>query len=122
VNFWELAGGRLTAIVIGYWLLTIGTAGAQPPANPDLTRSPPFTTTLSNLAPLAVGMGVEEAKLALGTHLTYVGGPRGNEIYLADRENGGSGLFAQHHRLYLKFLNDRLAGWKGDWGHNWMWH
>jgi len=23
--------------------------------------------------------------------------------------------------FYLQFRNGRLAGWKGDWGHNWMW-
>ena len=34
---------------------------------------------------------------------------------------GGSGLFNHYHRLYLQFRNGRLAGWKGDWGHNWMW-
>jgi hypothetical protein len=30
-------------------------------------------------------------------------------------------LFNHHHRLFLQFRNGRLAGWKGDWGHNWMW-
>jgi hypothetical protein len=30
-------------------------------------------------------------------------------------------LFNRHDRLYLQFRNGRLAGWKGDWGHNWMW-
>ena len=24
-------------------------------------------------------------------------------------------------RLFLQFRKGRLAGWKGDWGHNWMW-
>jgi hypothetical protein len=118
---WEPRTGRFASIVFGCWLLQIGTGGAQPAINPDLTRSPPFTTTLSNLAPLAIGMATDEAGLALGARLAYVSGSRGNEIYLADRSVGGSGLFAQHHRLYLQFRNDRLAGWKGDWGHNWMW-
>jgi hypothetical protein len=45
----------------------------------------------------------------------------GNEIYLAIRNVGGSGLVNHHDRLYLQFRNGRLAGWKGDWGHNWMW-
>jgi len=30
-------------------------------------------------------------------------------------------LFNHHHRLFLQFRHGRLAGWKGDWGHNWMW-
>jgi hypothetical protein len=30
-------------------------------------------------------------------------------------------LFYNKHRLYLQFRNGRLAGWKGDWGQNWMW-
>ena len=34
---------------------------------------------------------------------------------------GGSGLFPIKDRLYLLFRKGRLAGWKGDWGHNWMW-
>ena len=34
---------------------------------------------------------------------------------------GGSGLFPKRDRLYLQFRKGRLAGWKGDWGHNWMW-
>ena len=34
---------------------------------------------------------------------------------------GGSGLFNHRDRLYLLFRNGRLTGWKGDWGHNWMW-
>jgi hypothetical protein len=30
-------------------------------------------------------------------------------------------LFPNRHRLYLQFRKGRLAGWKGDWGRNWMW-
>ena len=45
----------------------------------------------------------------------------GDEIYLAIRNLGGSGLFNHNDRLYLLFRKGRLAGWKGDWGHNWMW-
>ena len=29
--------------------------------------------------------------------------------------------FRNKHRLFLQFRKGRLAGWKGDWGHNWMW-
>jgi len=25
------------------------------------------------------------------------------------------------HRLFLKFRNGRLSGWKEDYGTNWMW-
>ena len=81
----------------------------------------PFTATLSNLTPLSFGMDVEDATQALGTPLGYVSGRPGDEIYLAFRNTGGSGLLPHRHRLYLQFRHGRLAGWKGDWGHNWMW-
>jgi hypothetical protein len=83
---------------------------------------PPFTATLSNNTPLAFGMDPEEAARALGTPLSYIRGRPGEEIYLAFRNIGGSGLFYKKDRLYLQFRKGRLAGWKGDWGHNWMWH
>ena len=51
----------------------------------------------------------------------YVSGRPGDEIYLAFRNIGGSGLFYKKDRLFLQFRKGRLAGWKGDWGHNWMW-
>lgn len=82
---------------------------------------PPFTATLSNNTPLAFGMDEETAARALGTPLNYVSGRPGEEIYLTFRNIGGSGLFYKKDRLYLQFRKGRLAGWKGDWGHNWMW-
>jgi len=82
---------------------------------------PPFTATLSNNIPLVFGMDAEDAARALGTPLNYVRGRPGDEIFLAFRNIGGSGLFPHRHRLYLQFRHGRLAGWKGDWGHNWMW-
>ena len=82
---------------------------------------PPFTATLSNSTPLAFGMDKETAARALGTPLNYVSGRPGEEIYLTFRNIGGSGLFYKKDRLYLQFRKGRLAGWKGDWGHNWMW-
>jgi hypothetical protein len=88
---------------------------------PDAPRSPPFTATLSNDTPLAFGMDIGESSRALGQPLQYVSGRPGDEIYLALRNTGGSGLINHHHRLFLQFRNGRLAGWKGDWGHNWMW-
>jgi hypothetical protein len=82
---------------------------------------PPFTETLSNNTPLVSGMSADDAALALGVPLNYVRGHPGNEIFLAFRNYGGSGLFPNRHRLYLQFRKGRLAGWKGDWGKNWMW-
>jgi len=85
------------------------------------TYPPSFTSTLSNNTPLAFGMSEEEAGFALGVPLNYVRGRPGDEIFLAFRDYGGSGLFPNRHRLYLQFRKGRLVGWKGDWGHNWMW-
>jgi hypothetical protein len=96
-------------------------AGAQHPPPIGGPYPPPFTATLSNNIPLAFGMDTEAAARALGTPLTYVRGRAGDEIYLAFRDFGGSGLFPHKDRLYLQFRKGRLAGWKGDWGHNWMW-
>jgi hypothetical protein len=82
----------------------------------------PFTATLSNNIPLTFGMGAADASRALGEPLSYISGRPGDEIYLAVRNYvGGSRLFNHHDRLFLQFRNGRLAGWKGDWGHNWMW-
>jgi hypothetical protein len=83
--------------------------------------TPPFTATLSNNTPLVFGMDAEDAARALGTSLNYIRGRPGDEIYLAFRNLGGSGLFFHKDRLYLQFRKGRLAGWKGDWGHNWIW-
>jgi len=82
---------------------------------------PPFTETLSNNTPLAFGMDAAEAARALGTPLNYVRGRPGEEVYLTFRNIGGSGLFYKKDRLFLQFRKGRLAGWKGDWGDNWMW-
>jgi hypothetical protein len=83
--------------------------------------SPPFVATLSNNTPLAFGMGEEEAARALGAPLTYISGRPGDEIYFVFRHAGGTGFFNRKDRLYLQFRRGRLAGWKGDWGRNWMW-
>jgi hypothetical protein len=96
-------------------------ATAQQLAPTVAPRSPPFTATLSNHTPLVFGMDVEDASRALGQPLSYISGRPGDEIFLAIRNIGGSGLFNHHDRLYLQFRKGRLAGWKGDWGHNWMW-
>jgi hypothetical protein len=95
-------------------------AGAQQSGPQGATRAP-FTATLSNNTPLVFGMDVADASRALGEPLSYISGRPGNEVYLAIRNLGGSGLFNHHDRLFLQFRDGRLAGWKGDWGHNWMW-
>jgi hypothetical protein len=102
-------------------LTCFGPAAAQSPTSGNGTHSPPFTTTLSNITPLAVGMNIDDATQALGTQLSYVSGRPGDEVFLAHRNVGGGGPFDHHDRLYLQFRQGRLAGWKGDWGHNWMW-
>ena len=81
----------------------------------------PFVETLSNNTPLAFGMDAEQAARVLGQKLQYVKGRPGNEIYLALRNIGGSGLIPYRHRLFLQFRHGRLAGWKEDYGENWMW-
>jgi hypothetical protein len=117
---------RVIAVAL---LMIAGTAipaGAQHlppfggPAAPPFTATP-FTATLSNNTPLVFGMDAEQAARALGTPFTYISGRPGEEVFLTFRDLGGSGLFPHKDRLYLQFRKGRLAGWKGDWGHNWMW-
>jgi hypothetical protein len=111
------ATSLLTAASIIWPVAWPGPASAQ-----QLAPHPPsFTATLSNNVPLAFGMDVGEVSQALREPLSYISGRPGDEIYLAIRNLGGSGLFNHHDRLYLQFRKGRLAGWKGDWGHNWMW-
>jgi len=97
-----------------------GAAAAQQ-WTPDTLPRRPFIATLSNLTPLAFGMDVDQASLALGQRLRHVSGRPGNEIFLAFRNLGGSGLVAHHNRLFLQFRAGRLTGWKEDYGENWMW-
>jgi hypothetical protein len=96
-------------------------AGAQQLPPTGGPYPPPFIATLSNNTPLAFGMDAGDVARALGTPLNYVSGRPGEEVYLAFRNVGGSGLFIRKDRLFLQFRKGRLAGWKGDWGHNWMW-
>ena len=98
--------------------LPIGEACAQ---GLTLDGRPPFYAKLSNHRPLVFGMDVEQVSAALRQPLQYVSGPPGGEIYLALRNLGGSGLINHHDRLFLQFRNGRLAGWKEDYGRNWMW-
>jgi hypothetical protein len=108
------------SLLIAALAAQIGPASAQQMAPGPVPRAP-FTATLSNHTPLAFGMDAADASRALGEPLGYVSGRPGNEIYLAIRDIGGSGLLNHHDRLFLQFRKGRLTGWKGDWGHNWMW-
>jgi hypothetical protein len=100
---------------------SLSPAEAQSAASGNGAHAAPFTTTLSNITPLVVGMNIDDATQALRTQLSYVSGRPGDEVFLAHRNVGGSGLFDHNDRLYLQFRQGRLAAWKGDWGHNWMW-
>jgi hypothetical protein len=103
------------------FLAPLSPAAAQSAASGNGAHAPPFATTLSNITPLVVGMNIDDATQALRTQLSYVSGRPGDEVFLAHRNVGGSGLFDHNDSLYLQFRQGRLAGWKGDWGHNWMW-
>jgi hypothetical protein len=109
---------RTAALALLVSVTAIGQASAQG-TTPD--GRPPFTATLSNHVPLVFGMDISEASAALRQPLQYVSGPPDEEIYLALRNQGGSGLINHHDRLFLQFRNGRLAGWKEDYGRNWMW-
>jgi hypothetical protein len=111
---------RHLALFSAILFANFGNARAQqiaPPAGPR----PPFTTTLSNNTPLAYGMTIEETSQALGQPLQFVRGRPGDAVYLALRNLGGSGLIEHHDRLFLQFRRGRLAGWKEDYGRDWMW-
>lgn len=96
-------------------------AQAEAGHSSPLSARAPFTATLSNVSPLAFGMDVGETSRVLEQPLIYLNGSPGNETFLALRNLGGSGLVPHHHRLFLKFRNGRLTGWKEDYGTNWMW-
>jgi hypothetical protein len=109
------------SLVIAVSVASLVPASAQQSAPTGAPHSPPFTTKLSNNTSLVSGMGTEDASRALRAPFSHISGRPGDEIYLAIRNIGGSGLIHHNDRLYLQFRNGRLAGWKGDWGHNWMW-
>jgi hypothetical protein len=108
-KFWAVAAAVTVWPVMAF-------AQQSVPASPQ-----PFTATSSNNTPLVFGMSVEDASQALDRPLSYVNGSPGNEVFLAIRNAGGSGLIGHNDKLYLQFRNGKLAGWKGDWSRNWMW-
>jgi hypothetical protein len=73
------------------------------------------TTTPPNI-PLMFGITPEQASVALGVPLQYVGGSPGNEMLLALPNVKGATLASRSDGLYLQFRRGRLSGWKGDWG------
>lgn len=92
---------------------------ALPASAGDVRPHRPFLATLSNTAPLVFGMTEAEVSAALGLPLQYVSGRPGNEMFIVPRPS--TGLFNREARLFLQFRHNRLTGWKGDWGRNWMW-
>ena len=75
-----------------------------------------FVATTPPNIPLMFGMTVEQATIALGVPLQYVGGPPGSELLLALPNVKGATLASRSDGLYLQFRHGRLSGWKGDWG------
>ena len=81
-----------------------------------------FTATLSNNTPLAFGMDAEAAARALGDPAQLRQRPSGQRnLPDVPQSSAAADCSTNKDRLYLQFRNGRLAGWKGDWGHNWMW-
>jgi len=110
----------VVALLVAFPIVMAGRADAQQ-FPPDGSLRRPFIESLSNLTPLAFGMTVDDTSRALGQPLQLISGRPGNEIYLALRNLGGSGLISQNDRLFLQFRGGRLTGWKEDYGQNWMW-
>jgi hypothetical protein len=111
---------QTTCFLLTLAAMLAGSIDARAQAAPPEGR-PSFTATMSNHAPLAFGMDISQTSAALHQPLEYVSGPPGSEIYVAIRNQGGSGLTNHHDRLFLQFRDGRLAGWKEDYSSNWMW-
>lgn len=109
---------KRTALFAGLALALLSHA-AQPAQAGEPFLWPFFPTPLvPSQPPLAFGMRADEAAHALETPLVYVGGTRGNETFVANLPGGT--LFSRGDRLFLKFRNGRLSGWKGDWAIAWV--
>lgn len=105
------------ALICVVTVLPPSMAGAQQRA---AAAPVPFTTTLSNIAPLQFGMTPEQAAAALNAPMTYIRGRPGDEVFAVPRP-ASAGYFERNDQLFLQFRRGRLTGWKGDWGRNWMW-
>ena len=112
---------KTTALALALIAGSVTNAAAQklPPIGGPYP--PPFTETLSNNTPLAFGMDAGEAARALGTPLNYVRGDRARKSISHSAITAAAVCSNKKDRLFLQFRKGRLAGWKGDWGHNWMW-
>ena len=108
---------RAAALALVSFLL----AGLAPAAFAQPASQWSSGRVVDNAAPLAFGMDVQQTASALKTPLIYVRGRPGDEIFMAERHVGGSGLMPRTDRLYLQFRRHRLTGWKGDWGQPWIW-
>lgn len=103
---------KRTALFAGLALALLFRA-AQPAQAGEPFLWPFFPTPLvPSQLPLAFGMNADEASHALEATLVYVSGTRGNETFVASLPGGA--LFARGDRLFLKFRNGRLSGWKSD--------
>ena len=69
----------------------------------------------SNTVPLAFGMTLEEAAVALGVPLFYYAGHDGSEIYVAYGQAGVLRAYPVASAIALQFRNGHLTGWKKDW-------
>ena len=90
-KFWAVAAAVTVWPVMAF-------AQQSVPASPQ-----PFTATSSNNTPLVFGMSVEDASQALDRPLSYVNGSPGNEVFLAIRNAGGSGLIITCSALGLLY-------------------
>jgi len=85
------------------------------------SHPPPFTATLSNNTPLAFGMDEETAARAARHPAQLRQRPPGRGIYLTFRNLGAADCSTKRTGSTCNSARSRLVGWKGDWGHNWMW-
>jgi hypothetical protein len=69
----------------------------------------------SNTIPLAFGMTLDEAALALGVPLYYYSGHHGSEIYVAYGQAGLPRAYPVASAIALQFRGGHLTGWKKDW-------
>jgi hypothetical protein len=69
----------------------------------------------SNTAPLAFGMTVEQASVAMGVPLVYYSGYGKSEIYVAYGTPAIPGFYPSDSAIALQFRNGHLTGWKKDW-------
>ena len=96
-------------------------ASDLPPARRPRIRLP-FTATLSSNTPLAFGMDAQDSRARARVRRSIISAAaRATKSSSRSATPAAADCSTARHRLYLQFRNGRLAGWKGDWGHNWMW-